>query len=301
MRSWLAVLMAVVLRGACYVLLSLFLWASFCFFHELVHALGHEPMGLSIVAQAMDDWTPLPGLLTAAIVSWFILDEFLSRTLVPGDPARAWVVTMRPFLFGASFAVVGIVLFWALDGRRATWPHESGYPFLLGSVVMVSGLLAGVGAGAISFRGRSWRRLLAIAAPLAVVVSMAACMILLVQWYGSDPWDEMLHGFAKWWTILLVGVGICAVGVSACGFEHWMTGHWARTAAVAFAALWAWAAFAGYVLILPFHHLCLKSYVGGGWSRAETVSAWLVGAAWLGTVIVRLVLHRRERWLARSG
>jgi hypothetical protein len=286
---------AVIVRVATY--LGLFM-AALClmqFLHELVHSLAHDPIELSLFSQALDDQTPLPMAVGLALILWMGVDEWCGRREARGASFDAWPGVARTLVATAILILVCLVLFWALDGRRATGMMIWRNPLFTVSCLLAEGGLVVAGVGLLARSRPRWLRVLL---PIAVVAGLAAILIY-AQWLagklGWDPWNGMSFSLSKWWAYA-GAVAVMAVGVTVVGWiEHRATGDWGRSAAMAVSAVWATTSLAVLIAVMPEHHLCLKMNPPLGPQYAGVA---LVVLAWAAAVGVRLWLYRNRRSVA---
>jgi hypothetical protein len=283
--------LAFVSRAFTYLFLCIAVYLSLGVVQELVHTIGHGNRGLSVFGEALDDGTSIPGLLTLALVSWFVLDELLVRRRIRDGSARAWRATVTAFVASAIVTLTGIMLFWVLDGYRVSWSAQFYREFFFWVSLLVSaGMAAGAISGIVALRSRTWPRILAMCVPIAVVIAQAPCREWATRQMEMDLWQITVGCLLHYDNILLLVGGVAIIGAGACWLENRLTGHWGRMGALAFAALWACAALANMATIVPFH---IGIQYSGPRPPAQTAAAWLVGGVWPVAIVARLVIHWR--------
>jgi hypothetical protein len=280
------------MRFLAYFLLLLAAGHASAFVRELIHSMGHGGVRLSWFALVIGDRGPVPFWLGLALVSWFALDEWLLRKACADGGIRAWRSTLKAFLVVPALALVGIILFWTLDGLRSRPELSWKDPFVGGTIIACAALLAANAVSVYGLAGGRRPKAVALIVPLAVMAAQYAYMEglnNLADW-EHNAWKNTTCGL-KWSTMPI----ICFAAGAVCLFawlERRAFGSAWRAAALAFGCLWAWVFIQNWAIIMPFHHMCYNM-TSAEQARVQELAGWLVAAVWLAAVIVRLYLHRR--------
>jgi len=298
MKSCWRSMLAICMRVLAYFLLLLAAGMAIHFVRELIHSMGHSGVRLSWFAMGLGDRGLVALWLSLALASWFALDEWLLRKTCADGGVRAWRSTLKAFLVVAALTIIGIILFWMLDGLRSRHEFSWQDPFVVGTIIASASLLAAIAVCAYGLAGGRRAKAVALIVPFAVMAVQYAYMVglnNLADW-GFNPWKDMPFCGLKWFTMPI----FCFTAAALCLFA-WLErrvfdGTW-RAAALALGCLWAWVFIQNCGITVPFHHMCYM--ISAELDRAQELAGWLVAAVWLAAVIVRLYLHRRWR-LTRS-
>lgn len=255
------------------------LWCSgalyFAVLHECVHSLGHEPHRLSLLGQALDDFTPLPGLLallsTAAFLGFCIsADIGASRTSVSDEDRGPWL---------AMTSILGLwsVLAWVLLESDITyipaWADLWHDPYR----VVVGGLGAGIllsasGVLLLAFRLRLAGAVLHCWSPLAVtfLILYSSAPMLDWQFWALPP----IFPTPEWVLLALATAAVLHLILPRLLCEGVVSNRMGSRIAISW-GIWNWsvAAAAGLGYLMPFHHMCLH----GGNERIQ----WGVATAFI--------------------
>jgi len=263
------------------------------FVRELVHNAAVTWGRLSWFALGIGDYGLVPLWLSLALVSWFALDEWLLRKTFTDGGVRAWRCTLKAYLFVAALTLVGIILFWTLDGlpsmREFSWQD----PFVGGTIVASVALLAAMAVSAYGLAGGRRAKAVALIVPLAMIAVQYAYMAGLNNLgdWGFDLWQGTIGGL-KWSTMPITCFAAGVVCLFAWLERRVFGGTW-RAVALALGCLWAWVFIQNCAIVVPFHVGIRFLSAKAEQDRAQELAGWLVAAVWLAAVIVRLYLHRR--------
>jgi hypothetical protein len=295
MKSFWRSILAFGMRFLAYFLLLFATVICASFVGQLVHTVAIRQVRLSWFAMGLGNCGLVALWLSImALVSWFALDEWLLRKACADGGVRAWRSTLKAFLVVAALTLVGIILFWTLDGLRDMREINWQDPFIGGTVVASASLLAAIAVCAYGLVGGRRAKAVALIVPLAVMAVQFAYMAglnNLADW-GFDPWKNYTQFGLKWSTMPIICFAAGAVCLFAWLERRAFGGTW-RAAALAFGCLWAWVFFQNCATLTPFYVGIHFTSVEAGQDRAQELAGWLVAAVWLAAVIVRLYLHRR--------
>jgi hypothetical protein len=264
------------------------------FVQELIHSMGHSDVSPSWFAKAMGERGPMSLVAGMALVSWFALDEWLLRKRIADSGVRAWRSTLKAFLCIALLTLVGIGLFWVLDGLRLYLDFTPGNPFVACTLIAVASLLAGVAVSVYALAGGKWASSIALAAAVAVSLVQVA----YVRWlndrlgWGFDMWRGYPVG-QSWFTVAIICFAAGLASLTGL-LEYRAFANWRRTASLVFVFLWGWVVAQNAMVIMPWHHLCYH-ILSPEEERIQEVGRWLIGGAWVVAVVVRVLWHRASR------
>ena len=266
---------------------------------EQVHAFGHTPHKLTLLARIMGDCSPVPMLLAIFIAITAAEVLFVASWADPRrDPNRSvarWALVFSVCLF---FLAVFTAALWVSDMHDVEYePYYGDNPFLLSA--QTSFLLYSLGAVAFFL-------LYCVKRPMLAVLAFALPAPFLARIIASPLARAMLRDFGKELspvfpailpTLLVAGgiVGVCLV------LLRLRTGIFAsdlpaqHIVAITAALFYTQFSLASLAFLLAFQHLCMTDeYEAVQWKAAGFIAlAFVVG--WAVIAIAGYIKRRRHR------